>query len=369
MFLPFKLRGLVLDNRVVVSPMCMYSAVDGVPNDWHLVHIGSRAVGGAGLVMCEMTNISPEARISPGCTGLWNQACADGWKRVVEFAHAHSQAKIGIQLGHAGRTGATDLMWKGAGPLPADEAWELVAPSPLPWNEGFQTPRELTRADMDKLRQQYVQATQYALEAGFDLLELHAAHGYLLATFISPLTNKRSDEYGGKLDNRMRFPLEVFDACREAWPSDKPMSVRISATDWMPGGLSEHDAVAVARMFHEHGCDLIDVSAGQTHPEAEPIYGRMFQTPFSDRIRNELQSVATMAVGNIQGWDHVNTIIASGRADLCALARPHLYDPYLTLHAAAEQGWQRHVTWPPQYLAAGSVADRIAREHDHDVEE
>jgi len=362
MFQPFTLKDMTLANRVVVSPMCQYSANDGVPNDWHMVHIGSRAVGGAGLILCEMTDVSAEARISPGCTGLWSPAHADGWKRIVEYTHAHSPAKIGVQIGHAGRKGATDLLCKGAKPLPPGQAWDLVSASALAWDANSQTPRAMTRADMVEIRGQFVRATQYALAAGFDLLELHAAHGYLLASFLSPLTNERSDEYGGKLDNRLRFPLEVFDACREVWPASKPISVRISATDWMPGGLSESDAVAAARAFHEHGCDLIDVSAGQTHPEAQPIYGRMFQTPFSDRIRNESSGIATMAVGNIQGWDHINTIIVSGRADLCALARPHLYDPYLTLHAAAEQGWHRRVQWPEQYLAAMSVGDRIAAE-------
>jgi anthraniloyl-CoA monooxygenase len=362
MFQPFSVGDLTLDNRVVVSPMCQYSAEDGVPNDWHLVHIGSRAIGGAGLVICEMTNVSSEARISPGCTGLWSSTQADAWQRIVEFVHAHSRAKIGVQLGHAGRKGATELMWKGSGPLSPAQAWELVSPSAIPWDANSQTPRELTRADMVALREQYVRAAKYALAAGFDLLELHAAHGYLLASFISPLTNHRSDEYGGKLENRLRYPLEIFDACREVWPSGKPMSVRISATDWMPGGLSEAESVEVARRFHEHGCNLIDVSAGQTHPDAKPIYGRMFQTPFSDRIRNELRNVATIAVGNIQTWDQINTIIVSGRADLCALARPHLYDPYFTLHAAAEQGWHRGVHWPEQYLSALSVGDFIAGE-------
>ncbi len=369
MFQPFSLGELTLENRVVVSPMCQYSATDGVPNDWHLVHIGSRAVGGAGLILCEMTDVSADARISPGCTGLWSQAQADAWQRIVDYVHAHSRAKIGVQLGHAGRKGATDLLWKGAGPLPADQAWPIVAPSPLAWDENSQTPRALTRADMVEIREQFVQATKHALAAGFDLLEVHAAHGYLLASFISPLTNQRSDEYGGTLDKRLRFPLEVFDACREVWPSGKPMSVRISATDWMPGGLPEAEAVEVARRFAEHGCDLIDVSAGQTHPDAKPIYGRMFQTPFSDRIRNELRNVATMAVGNIQGWDHVNTIVVSGRADLCALARPHLYDPYITVHAAAEQGWHRRVHWPEQYLAALSVGDLVAAQHEQPIAE
>ncbi|NVB37122.1 bifunctional salicylyl-CoA 5-hydroxylase/oxidoreductase [Pseudenhygromyxa sp. WMMC2535] len=360
MFQPFRVGALSLSNRVVVSPMCQYSASEGVPNDWHLVHIGSRAIGGAGLVICEMTDVSPQARISPGCAGLWNQAQVEGWRRVVDFCHANSDAKIGVQIGHAGRKGGTEVLWKGGRPLPPDQAWELVAPSPLAWDQNSQTPRALTSADMREIRAQYVQATRHAAEAGFDLLELHAAHGYLLSSFISPLTNQREDTYGGELEGRMRFPLEIWDACREVWPSERPMSVRISATDWMPGGLSEDEAVEVARLFHSHGCDLIDVSAGQTHPDAKPIYGRMFQTPFSDRIRNELRDVATMAVGNIQGWDHINTIVVSGRADLCALARPHLYDPYLTLHAAAEQGWHRELRWPDQYLAGRSSADLVA---------
>lgn len=367
MFQPFTLKDMTLANRVVVSPMCQYSADDGVPNDWHLVHIGSRAVGGAGLVLCEMTDVSPEARISIGCTGLWSQAHADGWKRIVDYTHAHSDAKIGIQIAHAGRKGATDLPWKGNKPLPPEQAWELVAASPLAWDENSQTPRAMTRADMVEVRGQFVRATKHALAAGFDLLELHAAHGYLLASFISPITNQRSDEYGGTLENRLRFPLEVFDACREVWPSSKPMSVRISATDWMPGGLTGSDAVEVARAFQEHGCDLIDVSAGQTDPDAKPVYGRMFQTPFSDRIRNEVPGLATLAVGNIQGWDHVNTIVVSGRADLCALARPHLYDPYLTLHAAAEQGWHRRVRWPEQYLAGLSSGDLVAGERGRKI--
>jgi anthraniloyl-CoA monooxygenase len=364
MFQPFQLRELELDNRVVVSPMCQYSAVEGVPNDWHLVHIGSRAIGGAGLVMCEMTDVSPEARITPGCTGLWSAAHADAWRRIVDFVHANSRAKIGVQIAHAGRKGATDLLWKGGRPLPPDQAWPLVAPSPIPWDAASQIPAELTRADMTAIREQFVAAATHADAAGFDLLELHCAHGYLLSSFISPLSNKRTDEYGGSLQNRMRFPLEVWDAIGEVWPSEKPMSVRISASDWHPDGLQPHEAVEIARMFRHAHCDLIDVSAGQTSPEGQPIYGRMFQTPFSDRIRNELHplGLATMAVGNIQGWDHINTIIVSGRADLCALARPHLYDPYLTLHAAAEQGWHRHVWWPPQYRTAVGVAERIATE-------
>jgi anthraniloyl-CoA monooxygenase len=367
MFQPFSIGGMQVANRVVVSPMCMYSATDGVPNDWHLVHIGSRAVGGAGLVICEMTDVSAEARISPGCAGLWSSAHAEGWRRVVDFTHENSDAKIAVQIGHAGRKGATDLLWKGAGPLPADEAWPLVAPSPIAWDENSQTPQALTRADMTTIREQFVTATKHAAAAGFDLIELHAAHGYLLASFISPLTNRRDDDYGGSLQNRMRYPLEVFDACRDVWPASKPMSVRISATDWMPGGLTDDESVEVARMFQAHGCELIDVSAGQTHPEAKPVYGRMFQTPFSDRIRNELPGIATIAVGNIQTWDQINTIVVSGRADLCALARPHLYDPYFTVHAAAEQGWHRQVRWPKQYMAALGVGDFVAGEHERAV--
>ncbi len=368
MFQPFRLRDMSLDNRVVVSPMCQYSASEGMPTDWHLVHIGGRALGGAGMIICEMTGVSAEARISPGCAGLWSRAHADAWRRVVEFCHANSGTKLGIQLGHAGRKGASDLLWRGAGPLPTDQAWPLVAPSALAWDGNSQLPRALDRGDMLAIREQFVQATKHADAAGFDLLELHAAHGYLLASFISPLTNQRKDEYGGSLTARMRFPLEVWDACREAWPSHKPMSVRISATDWAPGGLREDEAVAVAQMFHAHGCDLIDVSAGQTHPDGKPIYGRMFQTPFSDRIRNELHALeptlATMAVGNIQGWDHVNTIVVSGRADLCALARPHLYDPALTLHAAAEQNWHEHIPWPKQYRSGRSSAALVASQRE-----
>ncbi|MET0866962.1 MAG: FAD-dependent monooxygenase, partial [Pseudorhodoplanes sp.] len=298
MFQPFQLRDMVVPNRVVVSPMCQYSAKDGLPNDWHLVHLGSRAVGGAGLVFTEMTDVSAEARISPGCTGLYNDEQEKAWKRIVDFVHANSASKICMQLGHAGRKGATKLSWEGNDEPLESGAWPIVSASPLPYYPQSQVPREMTRADMDKTRADYVQAVQRAERAGFDMIELHAAHGYLIASFISPITNKRTDEYGGSLENRMRFPLEVFGAMRKAWPSQKPMSVRISATDWIDGGVTGEDAVEIARMFKELGCDLIDVSTGQTGPESAPIYGRMYQTPFSDQIRNEA-GIATMAVGAI----------------------------------------------------------------------
>lgn len=335
MFQPFALRELVLANRVVVSPMCMYSAVEGMPTDWHLVHYGTRAIGGAGLMFTEMTVVSPEGRITPGCAGIYTDAQEDAWARIVDFAHAHGQTKFCMQLGHSGRKGATKLMWEGIDRPLEFGAWPIMAPSPLPYYADSQRPREMMRADMDRVRDQFVTAARRALHAGFDMLELHCAHGYLLASFISPLTNHRTDEYGGTLKNRLRFPLEVFDAMRSVWPREKPMSVRISATDWMEGGITGDDSVEIAREFARHGCDLIDVSTGQTVPEAEPVYGRMFQTPFSDQIRND-GHIATMCVGNITTADQVNTILAAGRADLVALARPHLMNPYFTLHAAAQ---------------------------------
>ncbi|GBD44455.1 Salicyloyl-CoA 5-hydroxylase [bacterium HR40] len=363
MFLPFRLREMVLDNRVVVSPMCMYSAEDGVPNDWHLVHLGSRAIGGAGLVYTEMTDVAPEARISPGCTGLWNDAQERAWKRIVDFCHAHSRARICLQLGHAGRKGATRRMWEGIDEPLAEGAWPILSASPLPYYPHSQVPREMTREDMDRVIAQFVEATQRAARAGFDMVELHCAHGYLLASFISPLTNRRTDGYGGSLNNRLRFPLEVFEAMRAVWPEERPMSVRISATDWAPGGLEEDEAVEVARAFVAAGCDLIDVSTGQTVPWQKPKYGRMFQVPFADRIRNEI-GCATMAVGNITTADQVNTIVAAGRADLVALARPHLSDPYFTLRAAAFYGWQG-VQWPVQYApGADQLYRTLARERE-----
>jgi anthraniloyl-CoA monooxygenase len=365
MFQPFRLRDMTLANRVVVSPMCQYSAKDdGVPNDWHMVHYGSRAIGGAGLMFTEMTDVSKDARISPGCTGMYDDTQETAWKRIVDFVHANSGTKFCVQLGHAGRKGSTRLMWDGIDePLP-DGNWPIVAASPLPYYPHSQVPRAMTRADMDATIADYVQAVQRAARAGFDMVELHAAHGYLLASFISPLTNKRTDEYGGSLDNRLRFPLAVFRAMRKVWPDDKPMSVRISATDWQDGGLTGDDAVLVARAFAEAGCDLIDVSTGQTTPDAEPIYGRMYQTPFSDQIRNDA-GLATMCVGAITSADQVNTIIAAGRADLVALARPHLVDPSFTMKAAAWYGAE-DIACPKQYRAG---KDQLFRNSEREREE
>ena len=357
LFQPFALRGMVVPNRVVVSPMCMYSAVDGMPGDWHMVHYGSRAIGGAGLMFTEMTDVSAEARITPGCAGIYNDAQAAAWARIVEFVHTNGQGKFAIQLGHAGRKGATKLMWEGIDRPLVSGAWPIIAPSPLPYYPDSATPREMLRADMDQVRDDFVAAARRAHRAGFDMVELHCAHGYLLASFISPLTNHRTDEFGGSLDNRLRFPLEVFDAVRAVWPTEKPISVRISATDWMEGGITGDDAVAIARAFALHGCDLIDVSTGQTHPDEAPIYGRMFQTPFSDQIRNEC-CIATMCVGNITTADQVNTILAAGRADLVALARAHLGDPYFTLRAAAQYGVP--IAAPPQYQPGVSQLFRTA---------
>ncbi|MBL8705841.1 MAG: bifunctional salicylyl-CoA 5-hydroxylase/oxidoreductase [Rhodospirillales bacterium] len=359
MFQPFTLRGLTLPNRVVVSPMAMYSAVDGVPGDFHLVHLGARAMGGAGLVFTEMTCIAPEARITPACAGLYTDAQAAAWKRIVDFVHAGTPAKIAVQLGHAGRKGSTRVGWEGYDEPLLEGNWPLLAPSPIPYGAQNQTPAAMTRADMDRVRDQFVAATKRAVAAGFDLLELHMAHGYLLSSFITPVSNQRQDEYGSTLENRLRFPLEVFDAVRAAWPKDKPMSVRLSATDWVPGGIDGDQAVEIARLFKARGCDLIDVSAGQTSREAKPVYGRMFQTPFSDRIRNEA-GIATMAVGNITEFDQVNGILAAGRADLCALARPHLSDPHWTLRAAAEQGFKGQ-PWPQPYLAGKEQIERQLR--------
>ncbi len=363
MFLPFKLRDMTLANRVVVSPMATYSARDGMPNDFHLVHLGSRALGGASLVFTEMTCVTPEGRITLGCTGMYSEAQMHAWQRIVSFVHQQSDARICLQLGHSGLKGSTKLGWDGMDePLDTDN-WELIAPSPVPWSPRNQVPRAMTRADMDAVRDAFAQATHYAERAGFDMVELHAAHGYLLSSFISPLTNRRTDEYGGDLANRLRYPLEVFGAMRAAWPSNKPMSVRISATDWVDGGITADDAVMIAHAFKRAGTDLMDVSAGQTSIEAKPVYGRMFQTPFADRIRNEV-GIATMAVGNITEPDHLNSIIAAGRADLCALARPHLSNPHFALHAAAELGY-RDQAWPKQYLAGKAQLERtLMRDSD-----
>ncbi|HXC73423.1 MAG TPA: bifunctional salicylyl-CoA 5-hydroxylase/oxidoreductase [Sphingomicrobium sp.] len=362
MFAPLKLREMTIENRITVSPMAMYSAVDGLPNDFHLVHLGERALGGAGLVFTEMTCVSPEGRISPGCTGLWNAEQATAWTRIVDFVHAQSKAKICLQLGHSGGKGSTKLGWEG-NDVPLDAGnWPVMAASDVAWTPANQAPRTMTRADMDEVRDQFVAATRMAIDCGFDMVELHAAHGYLLSSFITPLQNRRSDEYGGSLENRLRYPLEVFAAMRAAWPGDRPMSVRISATDWAgEDGVTPDEAVAIGEAFAREGADLIDVSAGQTWAEQQPVYGRMFQTPFSDKIRNEGR-LATMAVGNIYEPDHANSILAAGRADLVALARPHLIDPMWTLRAAAQLDY-RGVHVPPQYLNGMSqLARNLQRE-------
>ena len=355
MFQPFRLGGLELKNRIIVSPMDMYSAVDGLPGDFHLVHLGSKAMGGAGLVMTEMVCVSPQARITPGCTGLWTDEQRDAWARIVGFVHERTDARIGLQLGHSGRKGSTRLMWEGMDePLP-DGNWPLTAASPLPYAPGSATPREATGADLAQIVDDFVAAARRGARAGFDLLELHCAHGYLLSSFLSPLTNHRTDEYGGDLTNRLRFPLEVFDAVRAAWPPDRPMIVRISATDWLPDGNTEHDAVEIARAFIAHGAAAIDVSSGQVTKLEQPAFGRSYQTPFADRIRHEVAAgagAAVIAVGAIASYDDVNSILLAGRADLCALGRTHLYDPHWTLHAAAEQDYRGDAApWPQPYRA------------------
>ncbi|MFF8678651.1 bifunctional salicylyl-CoA 5-hydroxylase/oxidoreductase [Streptomyces sp. NPDC015237] len=361
MFTPFRLRDLTLRNRVVVSPMDMYSAVDGVPGDFHLVHLGARALGGAGLVMTEMVCVSAEGRITPGCAGLYTGRQGEAWRRITDFVHASAPGTaIGVQLGHSGRKGSTRLMWEGMDePLPEGN-WPLVAPSPLPYRPGGQTPRELSRAQLTDIREQFTSAATRAARAGFDLLELHCAHGYLLSGFLSPLTNRRTDAYGGSLEKRLRFPLEVFDAVREVWPGERPMTVRVSATDWAEGGTAPEEAVAIARAFAAHGVDAVDVSTGQVVSDERPEFGRSYQTPYADRIRHEA-GVPVIAVGAISSWDDVNSLILAGRTDLCALARPHLYDPHWTLHAAAEQGYEGPgAVWPAPYRA-GSRPPRTGR--------
>ena len=349
MFHPYQVRDVVLPNRIVVSPMDQYSAVDGMPGEWHLVHLGSRAVGGAGLVMTEMVCVSPEGRISPADIGIWSDEQAEEWARITEFIHTHSESKVGIQVGHSGRKGSTKLMWEGDTD-PLDEGnWEIIGPSPIKYRPDAQVPREMTREDMDQVRDQHVGAAIRADRAGFDWLELHFAHGYLLSSFLTPLANQRSDEYGGSMQDRMRYPLEVFDAVREVWPDGKPISVRISATDWIEGGFDGDDAVVLAEALKSHGCDLIDVSTGQTSVEARPEYGRLYQTPFSDRIRNEV-GIATMTVGAVSSIDDIHNILVSGRADLCVMARPHLVDPYWTMNAAIDLGYADH-DYPKQYLS------------------
>jgi anthraniloyl-CoA monooxygenase len=359
MFAPFRLRDMRLKNRVVVSPMAQYKAVDGCPTDWHLVHYGERAKGGAALVCTEMTCVSPEGRITPGCTGMYAQEHERAWQRIVDFVHAETDAKICCQLGHSGAKGSTQLGWEEMDAPLKSGNWPVMAPSAVAWSERNQRARAMTRADMDRVREEFVAAAEMAARAGFDMLEIHCAHGYLLSSFITPLTNWRADEYGGSLENRMRYPLEIFHAVRAVWPAEKPISVRISANDWVGAeGIEPQDAVGISRMLQEAGVDICDVSAGQTSVGARPVYGRMFQTPFSDRIRNET-GIATMAVGNIYEPDHVNSILMAGRADLVCLARPHLANPYWTLHAAAELG-DRAEAWPSPYYAGRDQLYRLA---------
>jgi len=358
MFVPYQIKGVELSNRVVVAPMDMYSAADGTVGDFHLVHLGARAQGGAGLVFTEMSCVSPEGRITPGCAGMYRPEHAKAYRRIVDFVHRHSQARVALQLGHSGPKGSTRLMWDGMD-LPLESGnWPVMGPSDKPYRPGGQVPRPMARADMDEVVAQFRQAARLGLEAGFDWLEVHCAHGYLLSAFISPVSNRRRDGYGGSLSARLRFPLEVVEAVREIWPDERPLSVRISATDWLKSGVSGEDSVAIARAMTAAGADIIHVSAGQTSTRARPVYGRMFQTPFSDQIRNEA-GVPTIAVGNIYETDHVNSILAAGRADLCALARPHLSDPYWTLRAATTLGHQRQ-PWPVQYLSGKEQAERLA---------
>jgi anthraniloyl-CoA monooxygenase len=357
MFTPFRARSTILRNRIVVSPMAQYSAEHGQVGDYHLMHLGARAMGGAGLVMAEMTCVSADARITPGCPGMYTPGHTQAWKRIVDFVHANTPAAIGIQLGHAGAKGSTRRAWEGIDLPLEDGNWPLVSASPQQYLAGVsQWSREATPEDMERIKADFVRATHAATEAGFDWLELHCAHGYLLSSFISPLTNHRGDEYGGTLENRCRYPLEVFRAVRAAWPSHLPISVRVSAHDWVDGGITPDDAVRIAGLFREAGADLIDCSSGQVSKQEKPVYGRMFQTPFSDRIRNEA-GIATIAVGSIYEADHANSIIASGRADLCAVARPHLANPAWTLTEAAKIGFTE-MPWPQQYRAGKLQLER-----------
>src|SRR5438309_4232842 len=356
MFTPFRLRDVLLSNRIVVSPMCQYSAEDGTPNDWHLVNLGSRAVGGAALVIAEMTDVSREGRISPGCTGMYKPEHLAAWKRIVDFVHAASPAKIALQLAHAGRKGSTRRLWEGEDEPLAEGNWPLISASAIPYHPHSQIPKAMDRADMERVQADFVKAASMAEAAGFDMLELHMAHGYLLASFVSPLTNTRTDAYGGTLDNRLCYPLAVFDAVRAVWPAARPISVKISATDWADGGVTPEESVEFARRLKAHGCDLVTVSTGQTVAHQHPAYGRLYQTPFSDRIRHEA-GIATMTVGAVASYADVNSILAAGRADLCALARGHLYDPYWTRHAAWEQGFE--VAWPDQYVSVKGFTPRL----------
>lgn len=355
MFQPYKIGNTELVNRIVVSAMDMYSATDGVPGEFHLVHLGSKAMGGPGLVMTEMVCVSDIGRITPGCTGLYNDTQAEAWKRITDYVHANSRAKIGAQIGHSGRKGSTKLMWEGIDQPLEEGNWEVLAPSAIPYGEGCHVPKEITREQMNEVREQFVAAARRADEAGFDLLEVHGAHGYLLSSFLSPLSNQRTDEYGGSLENRLRYPLEVFDAVRAAWPADKPIGVRLSATDWSEGGNTDEDAVAIAEAFIEHGAQFIDVSSGQIVKDEKPAFGRSYQTPFADKIRNKVAAkagVAVIAVGAVSSYDDVNSILLAGRADLVALGRTHLYNPQWTLQAAAEQDYVgAGATWPVQFKA------------------
>jgi len=347
MFTPFRLRGMTLHNRVIVSPMDMYSAKDGTPNDFHLVHLGARALGGAALVMTEMVCVSPEARITLGCTGMYNDDHLNAWKKIVDFAHEWTDARICLQLGHSGRKGSTRLPWEGTDLPLAEGNWERLGPSPITYGPTLPPPKEMSRDDMNVVLGDFIRATRMAEEAGFDMIELHCAHGYLLSSFLTPVSNTREDDFGGSPENRVRFPLEIFRAMRKQWPANKPMSVRVSATDWVEDGLSPDESVAIAQAFVEAGADIIHVSTGQTVSDAKPVYGRLYQTPYSDRIRNEAR-IPTIAVGNITDADQVNSIIAAGRADLVSIGRPHLSDPNWTLHAAAQQSYPG-ARWPVQY--------------------
>jgi anthraniloyl-CoA monooxygenase len=358
MFTPYTVRGLTLKNRVMVSPMAQYCAVDGVVGDYHLVHLGARAMGGAALVMAEMTCVSAEARITPGCPGIYTPEQAHAWARIVDWVHCHSDAKFGMQIGHAGAKASTRVGWEGADQPLESGNWPIVSASEQQYLKGIsQTAKAMTLQQMENVKAEFVAATRAAASIGVDWLELHCAHGYLLSAFISPLTNHRHDGYGGSLQNRLRYPLEVFIAMRAAWPEDRPMSVRISAHDWVQGGITPTDAVEIARAFKEAGADLIDCSSGQVSAGQKPVYGRMYQTPFADRIRQEA-GIATIAVGAISEADHVNSIIAAGRADLCAVARPHLANPAWTLTEAARIGYTP-MAWPKQYLAGKSQMESI----------
>ncbi len=359
MFAPFKLRDMELKNRIVVSPMAQYKAINGCPTDWHLIHYGERAKGGAGLIYTEMTCVSDTGRITPGCTGLYAAEHAAAWRHLTDFVHTETDAKICCQIGHSGRKGSTNIGWEGMDTPLESGNWGLISASAIPWSPNNAIPRMATRDDMERIKDQFVAATEMAKHADFDMVELHAAHGYLISSFISPVSNTRDDEYGGCLNNRMRYPLNVFNAMREAWPEDKPMSVRISANDWVgEAGVTLMEAVEIAKMFEATGADIINISAGQTTIDAKPIYGRMFQTPFSDRIRNDA-GLKTIAVGNIYEADHVNSILMAGRADLVCVGRPHLADPYWTLHAGTGIG-DRYMDWPLPYLAGRDQAWRLA---------